>query len=289
MCSERLTAALPKALGPIQASSCPPPVFTRTLQARLKEGVARETALSQAAIDAKPRELLGGLGMAAWGSSAAGTAPAAATFGWPPAAAAAVKAGASPAPRRPRSAVSCSAAPSCGMAPPAPPPAVAAANEAIAALRAQLPPSPAKLRAGGSSPARPAIKLTATSGSAAEGIAAAVPDPRAARAVQLPLQAASGAGMPITVAPPGAAPRQPAAKPAGLSVRFVAEPASSAAPQAAAARQRSSRDGSGGQERGGLMAHTSSSEFDGEPGSLQLNSSWMGGATVLSVRLHQFE
>ncbi|PRW33657.1 epimerase isoform C [Chlorella sorokiniana] len=65
-----------------------------------------------------------------------------------------------------------------------------------------------------------------------------------------------------TAAAATAAHRQPAAKPAGLSVRFAPEPASSAAAQPAAARQGSSSDGSGGRERGGLMAHTSSSEFD---------------------------
>lgn len=251
--------------------TCAPPLPPALpyIQVRLKEGVDRVTALCQAAIDAKARQLLGGLAMAVGGSVAAGgAAPAAATFGWPPAAAAAVQAGASLSPqsRRPRSAGSRSTV--SGMSPPVPP-AVAAANEAIAAMRAQLPPSPAKLRAS-SSPARPAIKLTATSGSAAAGLTAA-PAPRAVPAAQR-CAAVQGApappGLPNTTAAAAAALRQPAAKPAGLRVRFAAEPAGTSAPQPAAQlRQASSSDSSSGRERGGLIAHQSSSEFDGELGS----------------------
>lgn len=109
------------------------------LQARLKEGLLQETAASQAAIDARARELLGAVG-------AAGAVHPSAAPSLPPRS-----------PARPQLATSVGV----GIGAPArsspapPPPAVAAATEAIAALRLALPPSPAKLQLRSAAGAKP--------------------------------------------------------------------------------------------------------------------------------------
>lgn len=113
-------------------------------QNRLREGVQREAALSQASIDAKAQELLGGLALATSGAS---TGPR--------------RLASSPHRAQPAVRPLAAARPATSSAPA---PAVAAAAEAMAALRMQLPPSPAKLRSSAVG-SRPAIRLVASSGS----------------------------------------------------------------------------------------------------------------------------
>lgn len=186
------------------------------MQARLREGVDRETALSQAGIDAKARELLGALGASAAGLGAA--SPGSLKLGGASSAAGSI-------PLRP------SSAPQRG----APPPAVVAATEAIAALRLKLPPSPAKLQ-GLSPERRPATKIAVLSGSAG-GIGSS---------------AKPGSALPAS---------QP--RPSAFSVRF-APPPPSGAPSPQRRLQGQAAEAGEGEEphTTALLQHSSSSELE---------------------------
>lgn len=222
------------------------PLYTQLKQARLKEGLDRETALSQAAIDTRARELLGALGPASAGGVAMGTggiASAAATA--PPSADLTAATTWQTSQRSPPRASS-----SRSLWAQQPPPAVAAATEAIAALRLQLPPSPAKLRAqsgGGrhSGHSRPAVNLTAVSGITAAESGSDAP----------------GCGLPAQP-PAHSLPKSPA-----LSVRF-AVPAGSGSGGSSDGLEQGGRCGvaaSGGAALGMapcMLAHCSSSEFE---------------------------